>query len=86
MIQIPKGSVHIDIRELNLSINYLGEEGWGMLKSQPDAGSRLLSFLLSSFSVLCMMCTNQRRVGGVLEFPDCAPQDSSMGSEVLQVN
>lgn len=29
MIQIPKGSVHIDIRELNLSINYLGELGLG---------------------------------------------------------
>uniref|UniRef100_A0A8C5J4L3 ADAM metallopeptidase with thrombospondin type 1 motif 10 n=1 Tax=Junco hyemalis TaxID=40217 RepID=A0A8C5J4L3_JUNHY len=27
VIQIPKGSVHIDIRELNLSINYLGELG-----------------------------------------------------------
>ena len=27
VIQIPKGSVHIDIRELNLSINYLGEMG-----------------------------------------------------------
>lgn len=35
MIQIPKGSVHIDIRELNLSINYLGETGLGRLKSQP---------------------------------------------------
>lgn len=29
VIQIPKGSVHIDIRELNLSINYLGEMGLG---------------------------------------------------------
>lgn len=29
VIQIPKGSVHIDIRELNLSINYLGELGLG---------------------------------------------------------
>lgn len=36
MIQIPKGSVHIDIRELNLSINYLGESGLGLLKSRPD--------------------------------------------------
>lgn len=35
VIQIPKGSVHIDIRELNLSINYLGETGLGRLKSQP---------------------------------------------------
>uniref|UniRef100_A0A8B9TKM3 ADAM metallopeptidase with thrombospondin type 1 motif 10 n=1 Tax=Anas platyrhynchos TaxID=8839 RepID=A0A8B9TKM3_ANAPL len=33
VIQIPKGSVHIDIRELNLSINYLGEKG---LKSQTE--------------------------------------------------
>lgn len=29
VIQIPKGSVHIDVRELNLSINYLGEMGLG---------------------------------------------------------
>lgn len=47
MIQIPKGSVHIDIRELNLSINYLGEEGWGMLKSQPDAAWPALSPVIS---------------------------------------
>uniref|UniRef100_A0A8C8ANP3 ADAM metallopeptidase with thrombospondin type 1 motif 10 n=1 Tax=Otus sunia TaxID=257818 RepID=A0A8C8ANP3_9STRI len=35
VIQIPKGSVHIDIRELNLSINYLGEMGLGDLSIDP---------------------------------------------------
>lgn len=39
MIQIPKGSVHIDIRELNLSINYLGE--LELLKSHPGPAMTL---------------------------------------------
>lgn len=47
VIQIPKGSVHIDIRELNLSINYLGEEGWEMLKSQPDSAWPAFSPVIS---------------------------------------
>lgn len=43
MIQIPKGSVHIDIRELNLSINYLGETALGVLQSQPGPAIPLAS-------------------------------------------